>query len=92
MYMGLIWLLLLLIMAKARFFLFPETLPIRLVGTEEDPLDRELQSRELARIMAKSYPQPVVFLGYVVTRPLAPQRKDLTQRHCQVLILSSCSL
>ncbi|EGN98994.1 hypothetical protein SERLA73DRAFT_54796 [Serpula lacrymans var. lacrymans S7.3] len=40
-------------------------------GQEQDPLDRELQSRELARIMARSYPQPVVFLGYVVTKPLA---------------------
>ncbi|KAH7884594.1 Frag1/DRAM/Sfk1 family-domain-containing protein [Phlebopus sp. FC_14] len=40
-------------------------------GQEEDPLDRELQSKELARIMAKSYPRPVVFLGYVVTKPLA---------------------
>ncbi|KAF5382105.1 hypothetical protein D9615_004235 [Tricholomella constricta] len=40
-------------------------------GQEEDPLDRELQSRELARIMAASYPRPVVFLGYVVTKPHA---------------------
>ncbi|KAG6900584.1 hypothetical protein C0993_008301 [Termitomyces sp. T159_Od127] len=38
---------------------------------EEDPLDRELQSRELARIMATSHPRPVVFLGYVVTKPHA---------------------
>ncbi|KAF8440284.1 Frag1/DRAM/Sfk1 family-domain-containing protein [Boletus edulis BED1] len=42
-------------------------------GQEEDPLDRELQSKELARIMAASYPRPVVFLGYVVTKPLAPR-------------------
>ncbi|KAI6103869.1 Frag1/DRAM/Sfk1 family-domain-containing protein [Pisolithus croceorrhizus] len=42
-------------------------------GQEEDALDRELQSRELARIMAKSYPQPVIFLGYVVTKPHAPR-------------------
>lgn len=41
---------------------------------EEDPLDRELQSKELARIMATSYPRPVVFLGYVVSKPLAPRR------------------
>ncbi|KAG6370470.1 hypothetical protein JVT61DRAFT_12093 [Boletus reticuloceps] len=40
-------------------------------GQEEDPLDRELQSKALARIMAASYPRPVVFLGYVVTKPLA---------------------
>ncbi|KDQ53108.1 hypothetical protein JAAARDRAFT_39481 [Jaapia argillacea MUCL 33604] len=38
-------------------------------GQEEDPLDRELQSKELARIMAASYPRPVIFLGYVVTKP-----------------------
>ncbi|EGO24579.1 hypothetical protein SERLADRAFT_369838 [Serpula lacrymans var. lacrymans S7.9] len=44
-------------------------------GQEQDPLDRELQSRELARIMARSYPQPVVFLGYVVTKPLARERE-----------------
>ncbi|KAI6147018.1 Frag1/DRAM/Sfk1 family-domain-containing protein [Pisolithus thermaeus] len=42
-------------------------------GQEEDALDRELQSKELARIMAKSYPQPVIFLGYVVTKPHAPR-------------------
>ncbi|KAJ2911915.1 hypothetical protein MD484_g8496, partial [Candolleomyces efflorescens] len=39
-------------------------------GQEEDRLDRELQSTELARIMAAS-PRPVIFLGYVVTRPHA---------------------
>ncbi|KAJ7931407.1 Frag1/DRAM/Sfk1 family-domain-containing protein [Mycena leptocephala] len=42
-------------------------------GQEEDPLDRELQSTELARIMAASYPRPVIFLGYVVTKPHAPR-------------------
>ncbi|KAF9565170.1 hypothetical protein CPC08DRAFT_704709 [Agrocybe pediades] len=41
-------------------------------GQEEDPLDRELQSTELAKIMAAST-RPVVFLGYLVTRPLAPR-------------------
>ena len=40
-------------------------------GAEETPVDRELQSKELARIMAESYPQPVIFLGYVVTKPHA---------------------
>ncbi|KAJ3826969.1 Frag1/DRAM/Sfk1 family-domain-containing protein [Lentinula raphanica] len=40
-------------------------------GQEEDPLDRELQSKELARIMSEAYPRPVIFLGYVVTRPHA---------------------
>ncbi|KIK62372.1 hypothetical protein GYMLUDRAFT_41803 [Collybiopsis luxurians FD-317 M1] len=40
-------------------------------GQEEDPLDRELQSTELARIMSAAYPRPVVFLGYVVTKPHA---------------------
>jgi hypothetical protein len=44
-------------------------------GQEEDPLDRELQSTELARIMAASYPRPVIFLGYVVTKPHAPRRR-----------------
>jgi hypothetical protein len=52
---------------------------LRGIGTklviEEDPLDRELQSKELARIMAASYPRPVVFLGYVVTKPKASRRK-----------------
>ncbi|GBE88480.1 Protein cwh43 [Sparassis crispa] len=42
-------------------------------GQEETPLDRELQSKELAQIMAKSFPRPVIFLGYVVTKPLAPR-------------------
>ncbi|KAI0313182.1 hypothetical protein OF83DRAFT_1142578, partial [Amylostereum chailletii] len=40
-------------------------------GQEETPLDRELQATEIARIMSASYPQPVVFLGYVVTKPHA---------------------
>ncbi|KAF8588899.1 hypothetical protein K439DRAFT_1334281 [Ramaria rubella] len=40
-------------------------------GQEEDALDRELQSTELARLMADTYPTPVLFLGYVVTKPLA---------------------
>ena len=43
------------------------------LATEETPLDRELQATELARIMAESYPNPVIFLGYVVTHPLAPR-------------------
>ncbi|KAI9001545.1 Frag1/DRAM/Sfk1 family-domain-containing protein [Trametes punicea] len=42
-------------------------------GQEETPLDRELQSQELARIMSESYPEPVIFLGYVVTKPHAPR-------------------
>ncbi|KAI8342279.1 Frag1/DRAM/Sfk1 family-domain-containing protein [Chlamydoabsidia padenii] len=37
-------------------------------GQEEDPVDRELQTTELARIMRTS-PNPFVFLGYVVTKP-----------------------
>lgn len=32
-------------------------------GQEEDPLDRELQSKELGRIMREAYPRPVIFLG-----------------------------
>ncbi|KAA1467420.1 hypothetical protein DENSPDRAFT_792681 [Dentipellis sp. KUC8613] len=38
-------------------------------GQEETPLDRQLQAQELARIMSASYPDPVVFLGYVVSKP-----------------------
>src|SRR6185312_13733147 len=38
-------------------------------GQEEDVLDRELQTKELARIMRESA-NPFVFLGYVVTKPL----------------------
>lgn len=40
-------------------------------GQEETPLDRELQSKELAWIMSAAYPKPVIFLGYVVTLPHA---------------------
>ncbi|KAI0297277.1 Frag1/DRAM/Sfk1 family-domain-containing protein [Multifurca ochricompacta] len=40
-------------------------------GQEETPLDRELQATELARIMSASYPDPLIFLGYVVTNPRA---------------------
>jgi len=40
-------------------------------GQDETPLDRELQSTELARIMRSTYPTPVIFLGYVVTNPHA---------------------
>ncbi|TFK40056.1 Frag1/DRAM/Sfk1 family-domain-containing protein [Crucibulum laeve] len=38
---------------------------------QEDPLDRELQSIKLAQIMSEAYPRPVIFLGYVVTKPHA---------------------
>ncbi|KAK7033044.1 protein cwh43 [Favolaschia claudopus] len=51
----------------------PVTVVVAHNGQEEDPLDRELQSTELARIMAASYPQPVLFLGYVVSKPHAPR-------------------
>ncbi|CAE6519168.1 unnamed protein product [Rhizoctonia solani] len=40
-------------------------------GQEEDPLDRELQSRKLAEIMNATFPEPTIFLGYVVTKPHA---------------------
>lgn len=40
-------------------------------GQEEDPLDRELQTTEIARILSETYPRPAVFLGYVVTEPHA---------------------
>jgi hypothetical protein len=39
------------------------------MDVEETPLDRELQSKALAKIMADAYPTPVIFLGYVVTKP-----------------------
>ena len=44
------------------------------IYTEEDALDRELQSTELAKIMANST-RPTIFLGYVVTKPLMPRRE-----------------
>jgi hypothetical protein len=56
-------------------------------GSEEDPLDRELQSRELARIMARAYPHPTIFLGYVVTKPHAEQRKNSSV--CQTIGLKT---
>ncbi|GAA6058597.1 hypothetical protein JCM10212_004008 [Sporobolomyces blumeae] len=40
-------------------------------GQEEDPLDRELQSAELGRLMRERWPNPAIFLGYVVTHPHA---------------------
>ncbi|PWY99457.1 hypothetical protein BCV70DRAFT_217814 [Testicularia cyperi] len=40
-------------------------------GQEEDPLDRELQTTEIARIFREAYPHPAIFLGYVVTKPHA---------------------
>jgi hypothetical protein len=52
----------------------PVTVVVAHNGQEEDPEDRELQSTELARIMAASYPRPVLFLGYVVTKPHASRR------------------
>jgi hypothetical protein len=40
-------------------------------GQEEDALDRQLQSQELARVMRARFPTPTIFLGYVVTTPHA---------------------
>ncbi|KZT56946.1 hypothetical protein CALCODRAFT_297578 [Calocera cornea HHB12733] len=40
-------------------------------GQEEDVLDRQLQATELGRLMAEWYPEPTIFLGYVVTKPKA---------------------
>lgn len=70
-------------------------------GQEEHPLDREMQSKELARIMAASFPKPVIYLGYVVTDPHVPRPapykiiiedgkvfdidKDDTDRWCQYI-------
>lgn len=45
-------------------------------GQEENPLDRRLQTTELARIMRES-PNPFVFAGYVVTKPHAANYKIL---------------
>ncbi|KAF8689085.1 Frag1/DRAM/Sfk1 family, partial [Rhizoctonia solani] len=42
-------------------------------GQEEDPLDRELQSKKLAEIMNATFPEPTIFLGYVVTKPQSPR-------------------
>ncbi|WFD23177.1 Protein cwh43 [Malassezia equina] len=42
-------------------------------GQEEDPLDRELQTTEIARLLREAYPHPALFLGYVVTKPHAPR-------------------
>lgn len=42
-------------------------------GQEEDMLDRELQTTEIARILREAYPHPAIFLGYVVTKPHAPR-------------------
>ncbi|GAA6038296.1 hypothetical protein JCM8097_003930 [Rhodosporidiobolus ruineniae] len=38
-------------------------------GQEEDPLDRELQSKDLGRLMSEGWPRPTLFLGYLVTHP-----------------------
>ncbi|GAA5953754.1 hypothetical protein JCM3765_006958 [Sporobolomyces pararoseus] len=40
-------------------------------GQEEDPIDRELQSTKLGELMAARFPNPAIFLGYVVTLPHA---------------------
>ncbi|GAA6017802.1 hypothetical protein JCM11491_004624 [Sporobolomyces phaffii] len=40
-------------------------------GQEEDPVDRELQSTRLGELMSARWPNPAIFLGYVVTLPHA---------------------
>ena len=47
---------------------------------EEDPLDRELQATALAEIMAAST-WPVIFLGYVVSKPHEPRRTSHPPTH-----------
>jgi hypothetical protein len=42
-------------------------------GQEETPLDRQLQTEYIANISRSVYPEPFVFLGYVVTKPHAPR-------------------
>jgi hypothetical protein len=56
---------------------------------EEDPLDRELQATELARLMASTFPDPVIFLGYVVTKPLAKRRECVAQPQLSLLTTPS---
>ncbi|KCV69857.1 hypothetical protein H696_03329 [Fonticula alba] len=50
-------------------------------GQEEDPLDRELQTRRLATLLRHgprpSGLRPVAFAGYVVTKPHAPEYRRL---------------
>ncbi|CAO1623987.1 unnamed protein product [Sympodiomycopsis kandeliae] len=41
-------------------------------GQEEDPLDRAMQTDTISREAAKVYPEPFVFLGYLVTKAHAP--------------------
>jgi len=38
-------------------------------GQEEDALDRELQTTEIARLLSETEDAPTVFLGYLVTHP-----------------------
>lgn len=38
-------------------------------GQEETPLDRQLQSEAIAKIASDAYPHPLVFIGYVVSKP-----------------------
>jgi hypothetical protein len=37
--------------------------------SEEDPIDREMQTTELARLLRDTAETPTVFLGYLVTEP-----------------------
>lgn len=49
---------------------YPEyTSPIDvIIFTEEDPLDRQLQTEAIARLSSATWPEPIAFLGYVVTK------------------------
>jgi hypothetical protein len=44
-------------------------------GQEEDALDRQMQAEYLGKLMRERHPtgRPVVFLGYVVTKPQQPK-------------------
>lgn len=42
-------------------------------GQEETPLDRELQTKEIAKVASETYPAPFIFLGYIVSEPHAPR-------------------
>lgn len=63
-------------------------------GQHEDALDRELQSRELARLLAARYPRPATLLGYFITRPhwKAPEPYEILTTHARMLDIEPSDL
>jgi hypothetical protein len=61
-------------------------------GQEEDPLDRQLQSKRLAEIMDYDYPEPTIFLGMstVTTRRLDHLETVYRIRRDQTVCRASC--